>query len=192
MAVSVEQRRADLRAAMVALVAERGFHGATMRAVADRAGTALGTAYVHHRSKDDLVVAAYLEVKRALGVAAAAGVDAGQPAPQRFAAMWHGLHRHLRAQPEHARFLVQVEASPLADRAHEAAMAEPDDPLMREAARPDIAEVVLALPFTVLFDLAFGPAIRAVAREVVLDAASAEVLAEACWQAVTGGGHTSP
>jgi AcrR family transcriptional regulator len=40
-------RAAAVRAALRTLVAERGFHGASMGAVAREAGVATGTAYVH-------------------------------------------------------------------------------------------------------------------------------------------------
>ena len=65
-------RAAAVRAALRKLVAERGFHGASMSAVASEAGVATGTAYVHYASKDELVHAAYLEAKRELGAAAVA------------------------------------------------------------------------------------------------------------------------
>ena len=40
-------RPAAIRRALRDLVAERGFHGASMGAVAKEAGVAAGTAYVH-------------------------------------------------------------------------------------------------------------------------------------------------
>ena len=41
-------------------MAERGFRGTSMSAVAERAGVAAGTAYVHYASKDELIVATYV------------------------------------------------------------------------------------------------------------------------------------
>ncbi len=63
-------RAAAVRAAMRALVARSGFHGASMGAVAREAGVATGTAYVHYGSKDELVIAAFVESKQRLGEAA--------------------------------------------------------------------------------------------------------------------------
>ncbi len=56
-------RAALLRRSLLELVAERGFRGTSMSAVADHAGVATGTAYVHYDSKDELVIAAYAEIK---------------------------------------------------------------------------------------------------------------------------------
>ena len=68
-------RAALVRRALIELVAANGFRGTSMSAVAERAGVATGTAYVHYGSKDDLVLAAYREVKAELGIAALAAVD---------------------------------------------------------------------------------------------------------------------
>lgn len=42
-----------------ALFAERGFHGASLKAIAEAAGYTTGAIYAHFRGKDDLFLAAY-------------------------------------------------------------------------------------------------------------------------------------
>lgn len=62
---STKVDRAGLvRRAVVELVAERGIHGTSMSRVAERAGVATGTAYVHYESKEELLIAAFVETKR--------------------------------------------------------------------------------------------------------------------------------
>ena len=61
--MSPDDKAAAVRSALRRLVAERGLHGTAMAAVAAEAGVATGTTYVHYRSKDDRLVAAYLELK---------------------------------------------------------------------------------------------------------------------------------
>lgn len=178
-------RAAAVRAALRTLVARNGFHGASMSAVAAEAGVATGTAYVHYASKDELVLAAYLEVKRDLGAAAVAGVDPAAPPAERFRRMWLGIHQHLAAAPERARFLVQVDGSPYARVAHERSLAEAGDPLVAEAAKPDLAACLAPLPVEVLYDLGVGPAIRAAATGERLAPAVLAALAEACWRAIS-------
>src|ERR1700710_891051 len=131
-------RAAAVRRAMRTLVAAHGFHGASMSRVAQLAGVATGTAYVHYSSKDELVIATYLEVKRELGDAATALVARAAAPRDRFVALWLGLYRHLAAEPERARFIVQVDSSPYARLAHETAMAADGDPIMAEAAGADM------------------------------------------------------
>jgi AcrR family transcriptional regulator len=178
-------RAGAVRRAMCTLVARHGFHGASMSAVAREAGVATGTAYVHYASKDALVLATYLEIKRDLGEAAQVGVDPQAPPAERFRQMWFGIHRYLAAEPDRARFLVQVDSSPYASRAHELAMSANDDPVMIEAARPDMLACLSPLPLVVLYDLGIGPAVRLAANGVVLDEANLEAVADAAWRAIT-------
>lgn len=178
-------RPAAVRAALRRLVARNGFHGASMNAVAAEAGVATGTAYVHYGSKDELVIAAHLEAKRELAAAAVADLDPAAPAEERFRHMWRGVYRHLAADPDRARFLIQVDGSPYARTAHEIAMAAGDTPMMAEAAKPDLAARLAPLPPEVLWDLGFGPAIRLAASGKRVGADVLEALAAACWRAIT-------
>jgi AcrR family transcriptional regulator len=178
-------RAAAVRSALRRLVADHGLHGASMAAVAKEAGVATGTAYVHYASKDELLLAAYLELKVDLGRAAVDGLDRSASAEARFTSMWRSVHGFLAADPTRARFLTQVESSPLAAAAHATALAAGDDPVLAEAAAADLADRLRPLPLEVLWDLGFGPAIRLVASGRPLDAAGLTSLADACWHAVT-------
>lgn len=177
-------RAALVRRALVELVAVKGFRGTSMAAVADHAGVATGTAYVHYESKDELVLAAYKEVKADLGAAAIAGLDMTAPAAARFRSMWNAIRDHLAVDPERARFLVQVDASPYAAAAHAAASADEESELMK-AVGADMAELFADLPPMVLYDLSIGPIVRLVSRGDALNEKEWERLADACWRAIT-------
>lgn len=179
-------RAALVRRALVELVATRGFRGASMAAVAERAGVATGTAYVHYRSKDDLVLEAYAELKGDLGKAALDSVDPITSPAQRFRDLWIAVHRHLANDPARARFLVQVESSPYATRAHEAALSA--DELLTSPELQEVIAALIPLPTPVLWDLGVGPAVRlAAGAHPALDTDQLELVAAACWRAVTGG-----
>lgn len=185
MTVTPTDRAAAVRAALRTLVAQNGFHGASMSAVAREAGVATGTAYTHYASKDQLVLAAYRETKAALGLAITAHLDPDASAEQRFRAMWLACYRYLRANPEHARFLLQVEHSPYRGAAHEFVLGDADDPLVAQAAPPVFAGRLLPFPLDVLYELSFSPAVRLAAGGVELDSAQLEEIAGACWRAVS-------
>lgn len=175
-------RAALLRRALLELVAERGFRGTSMSAVAERAGVAAGTAYVHYEDKDDLVVATYVELKTDLSAAAVVGLDGTASIDEQFLQVWHNAYRHLDADPARARFLIQVEGSPYAHEAHRR-VTERDDPLSAAAAQ--MAPYTVDLPSFVVWDLGFGPAIRLAANaERSLDEAGLDTLARACLRAV--------
>jgi AcrR family transcriptional regulator len=178
-------RAAAVRRALRALVARRGFHGASMSAVAADAGVATGTAYTYYASKDELVLAAYLETKAELAAAATAALDRSAAPAERFRSIWLAAHRHLAANRDHALFLLQVDSSPYREEAHGAALAGSGDPLVAEAATPDIAELLLPLPLDVLYELGLGPAVRLAAAGAPLGDDALGTVANACWRAIS-------
>ena len=181
-------RARQVRRAFLELVTERGFH-ASMGAVAERAGVAAGTIYVHHASKEALITAVYRDVKRDLGASAVAGIDPTARPEHRFRVIWHNIFRHLAADRIRARFLLQVDASPYAGMAHTAAGEDGEDPLVAVASASDLAPLLADLPFAVLYDLGFGSAIRLAARvdgsASLVDGSATERLIDACWRAIT-------
>lgn len=177
-------RAEALRRAIRTVVARHGLHGASMSAIAKEAGVAQGTAYVHYESKEQLLVAAYLELKREMGTAACADIDRSASPHDRFLQLWLGVHRFLADAPERAQFMLQIESSPYARVAHELGMAVPDDPMMAEAAALDDAGVLAPLDLDELYDLAVWPAIRRAAMRSG-DDGDARSIAEACWRAIT-------
>jgi AcrR family transcriptional regulator len=178
-------RAAALRQAMRTLVARHGLHGASMSAIAKEAGVAQGTAYVHYQSKEQLLVAAYLELKREMGAAACADIDRAAGPHDRFIQVWLGIYRFLAEQPERAQFMLQLESSPYARVAHELGMAVTDDPIMAEAAVLHAASVLAPLDLDALYDLAYLPAIRRAATPTGANHSVPGAIAEACWRAIT-------
>ena len=184
MTVGPVDRAAAVRSALRTLVARNGFHGASMSAVAREAGVATGTAYTHYASKDELVLAAYCETKAQLAAAAMANLDAHTEPAAQFRSIWLATYRHLRANPDHARFLLQVDHSPYRGAAHEAAIAD-SDPLVAQAATPDAAACLLPLPLEVIYELGLSPAVRLAAGETELTEEQLGQIAGACWRAIS-------
>ncbi len=184
MTVTSIDRAAAVRSALRTLVARNGFHGASMSTVAREAGVATGTAYTHYASKDELVLAAYCETKAQLAMAAMASLDAGAEADAQFRSVWQATYRHLQANPDHARFLLQVDHSPYRSAAHQAAIAA-GDPLAAHAAAPDTAARLLPLPLEVIYELGLSPAVRLAAAGTELTDEQLDEIARACWRAIS-------
>ncbi|MDH3248369.1 MAG: TetR/AcrR family transcriptional regulator [Acidimicrobiia bacterium] len=177
-------RPAAIRRALRDLVAERGFHGASMGAVAKHAGVAVGTAYVHYESKEELVYATFLEIKHQLGDVVLSQVDLDAPPKDRFVRLWTAIYRHYREEPARAGFLAQLEASPFYPEASRR-LEESGDQLVEEATRPDLVDMLIDLPMDVIAALTLGVAVRLVAAGIELSDGQLETVAEACWRAVT-------
>lgn len=177
-------RPAAIRRALRDLVAAQGFHGTSMSAVAKAAGVATGTAYVHYESKEELVIATYLEIKQQLGDDVVARVDEDASPRERYGQLWQAIYDHLLREPERARFLTQMEESPFYERAH-AQLLTSGDKLVEAATREDFLELLTPLPMEVVYLLTMGVAVRLVAAGVKLSDAELETLIEATWRAVT-------
>lgn len=184
MTTEVLDRAAAVRRALRDLVAERGFHGTSMSAVAERAGVAAGTAYVHYESKDALVFATYLEVKSELGAAVLEGYDPGALPVDRYRHIARATYAHMREVPERARFLTQLEGSPYHSQAHELLL-EQGDRLAEEAARPDLVALLAPLPEGVVWALSLGPILRLAAADDRLSDDEIDRVVEATWRAIT-------
>lgn len=184
MTITNVDRPAAIRKALRDLVAEHGFHGASMSAVARAAGVAAGTAYVHYESKEELVYATYLEIKGELGEAVRAAMDPQADPDERYEQIWRAVYQHFLEEPARARFLTQLEESPYYARARQRLLQQ-GDPLLEEASQPDLAELLVPLPAELLYSLSVGVAVRLAASGTSLSDRELEILIQSSWRAIT-------
>ncbi len=181
---TVVDRPAAIRRALRDLVAELGFHGASMSAVAKAAGVATGTAYVHYESKDELVIAAYLEIKSELADAVLAEHDPGADVIQQYRQAFKTTYAHMIEVPERARFLAQIEGSPYRDEAHSKYLAQGDRLVAMLV--PLLEERLVPLPPEVIWAMSLGLAIHLASSSIDLDDSELDTLVDATWRAITG------
>lgn len=182
--MSPVDRPAAIRRALRDLVAERGFHGASMGAIAERAGVAAGTAYVHYASKDEVVYATYLEIKAELAAAALDGIDRAAAPADRWRHVMTRVHEFLADEPARARFLTQMEESPFSAEAHARLLAG-GDPLVALAESDDLAPLLVDLPWQAVYGLSLGVVVRLVAAGTALTPDELDRLIVATWRAIT-------
>ena len=130
------------------------------------------------------MLAAYRETTAQLAEAAMAGLDADAEAAAQFRSIWLATYRHLKANPDHARFLLQVDHSPYRSATHEAAIAD-GDPLVAQAAKPDVAARLLPLPLEVIYELGLSPAVRLAAGGTEVTNEQLDEIAGACRRAIS-------
>ena len=83
--------REKLMRAAMDIVAEDGFGAATTAAIADRTGLAEGTLYRHFKSKDELMIAAYRQLKADVFERVSAETGDSASVRDRARAMWLGM-----------------------------------------------------------------------------------------------------
>jgi len=182
-----EKRRQILDAAL-SLIAETGFHGAGMAALAKLAGVPVGTMYRHFPSKEALIHDLYREIKERLHAQMALGFDPALSVQQRVFTLWNNLFDFYQANPESFTFLEQYGSSPfLRELKSElrAATPQPLKDLFDEGYRTGILK---PLPPELLHALLNGPIIALVNTlrhdGAVLSPERRHELMLACWDAL--------
>ena len=183
-------KRSALIKASVEVVANCGFHGASMNLIAGVAGVAAGTVYVHFESKDHLMLETYRELERRCIAAVMKGYPPQGTIRQRFSHLAHGLIRHFMLFPEEFLFADQLLSSPY--RKSVSPHYLPDTELsgilqfFREGSEKQLFK---EMPPAMLLALACGPLIQVVranaAGFLYLDDDRISRTVEACWDAVS-------
>ncbi len=109
-----EKKEQILEAALEAF-ADRGFHGTTVPAIAERAGVAAGTLYRYFESKEAIVNALYQHWKRTFAGALMVDFPAGAPPREQFRSLWERLCRFAEAHPLALQFLELHHHAPYLD-----------------------------------------------------------------------------
>ena len=108
--------RERLLRAAAKLVASDGMEAATTAAIAAEAGVAEGTLYRHFDSKDDLLIAAYRQMKQEVFLDAAGGVDTAAAPAERLKRTWKAIYLAYRSNRDAFAFGQRFAESALAER----------------------------------------------------------------------------
>jgi AcrR family transcriptional regulator len=187
--MATKDKRETILHAALELIAEHGFHGAPMSAVAQRAGVSAGIIYHYFAGKEDLIHALYNEVEARFSRALLDGKPQSLPLAEGLQRFWLNAYRFYRAHPHEARFLEQYKHSPFYKPAPPSEALKGDFAFIGELFEIDPAKRPLKdLPPDVIYELTLGVAAR-IAQRHTLDATSIDddqlaAIAAACWQAV--------
>ena len=94
------------------LVGQVGLVGLTMPLIAKQSGVAAGTLYIYFKSKDDLILALYKEVKKRFGATIFIGFSPELPVKEGFQVIWENSLRYTVSNFSEQLFLQQFIASP--------------------------------------------------------------------------------
>ncbi len=189
--MSTKDKQTTILQAALELIAERGFHGAPMSLVAQRAGVSAGIIYHYFASKEELIHTLYRQIEADFSRALLLGTPQSLLLVEAFTQIWLNAYHFYRAHPYEARFLEQYKHSPFhqATAVPDQLLANGDFALIAQLFAADPADrPVKDLPFDVIYELTLGVAARIAylhaADEHAIDDQLLEQIAAACWQAV--------
>lgn len=184
-------KRHDIMKAALELIAERGFYGAPMAMIAEKAGVSAGTIYRYFENKEALINDLNRELEGNIMKSLQTGYLREKPLRERFLHLASALCKYLLDHPVHFRFIEQYYNSPYGvNLRRERLLGKSNgDDIFRSLFEEGIKQQILKdLPLPLLFALAFGP-ILAMMRDhvfgfIVLNDTLMKKTLEACWDGV--------
>lgn len=186
-----KDKQTTILQAALELIAERGFHGAPMSLVAQRAGVSAGIIYHYFASKEELIHALYRQIEANFSRALLVGIPQSLPLAEAFVHVWLNAYHFYHTHPHEARFLEQYKHSPFHHTAGvpDELLADGDFAFIAQLFAADPAErPIKDLPFDVIYELTLGVAARVAyhhtSGEQAIDDQLLHRIAAACWQAI--------
>jgi len=107
-----EQKKEAVFEATVKLVNEIGFGASSVAKIAREAGVSPATIYIYYKNKEDLLVSAYLEIKRRFSRGILSHFDPQLPLRDALWHLWVNAFAYIRQNQAHFQFGEQFAATP--------------------------------------------------------------------------------
>lgn len=111
---SVQDKQKDILAAALRLFVENGFHGTPTSRIAKEAGVANGTLFHYFKTKEDLIVGLYLDIKKRMGILIEEKTAAAASPKERFRIQFTQVVLWAIDNREEFQYLQQFSNSPFA------------------------------------------------------------------------------
>lgn len=112
MRIKDDEKRQALFEATIQLVNKVGFASSSVSKIAKAANVSPSTLYIYHKNKDDLLVSAYMEVKREMATALYGNFDDTMPIRDILHNAWFSLFEYSNGNPKKYRYAEQFSNSP--------------------------------------------------------------------------------
>jgi AcrR family transcriptional regulator len=158
----IKDKRKAILDSSLELIALQGFHGTSMKQIADNAKVAAGTIYVYFEKKDELIHQLFIEIRKELNEVIFGGFDFSIDFKQNFMSLWNDVLDYYLENPLKYNFLEQFSNSPFINDIiiEEGTQAlAPAYSLFRDAQKKGILKM---LPISALIALTHGPIIALV------------------------------
>lgn len=116
MRVKDEEKQAALFEAAVKVVNKVGFASSSVSKIAKEAGVSAATLYTYHKSKDDLMISTYIDIKRQLSKIAVEDIVEDMPIRDSLKQVWFNLFRFTVQHPNYGMYAEQFSNSPYNNR----------------------------------------------------------------------------
>lgn len=186
----IKDKRKAILDSSLELIALQGFHGTSMKQIADSANVAAGTIYVYFKKKDDLIHQLFIEIRKELNDVIFGGFDKEIGFKENFMSLWNDVLEYYLQHPLKYNFLEQFSNSPFINNVvvEEGTQAlAPAYSLFRDAQKQGTLK---QLPISALIALTHGPIVALVKMNnigeiIIEEKIDKKQFAEASWLSIS-------
>lgn len=161
-----KDKRQAILAAALDLIAEQGFQNAPMSQIALRANAGVGTIYRYFSSKEDMINALYLEIKKQLTAVMSLNSLDSMPVRKAFRLIVGGMLELFIAKPQYLSFFAQYVNSPLITAATHEEGFRIMEPVYRHVTLAMEQEIFKPMPGELMGEMIYG-AVASLAKYAV-------------------------
>jgi AcrR family transcriptional regulator len=152
-----DEKQEALFEATIKTVNEVGFAAASVSKIAREASVSPATLYVYYENKEDLLVSAYIEIKKAISRAILENFDPSLPIRDILKNVWHSLFAHISHNREHFQFAEQFANSPYHTLVERERVEKYFQPLLEVVQRGIDQKIIKDVDITILEAFIFFP-----------------------------------
>jgi len=186
-----ERKRSEIMQSALELIAEKGFIGAPMAMIADKAHVGIGTIYHYFKDKDTLINELYMDMEGKLIKFLESNYNEGDSVRERILQLFRGVLSYFTHHPLEFRYMEQYFNSPYSidlrrDRIFDDSR---EGMIFNKLFLEGVEEKVIKdLPLVILFALSFGPILLLLRDQILgfvtLDDILIEKTIEACLDSI--------
>ena len=186
---NVEDKRKAILNAALSLITSYGFHGTSMKMIAETAHIAAGTIYVYFSNKEEMIKVLYQEIGYEINEIITRHHNPDLPFSQNFSAIWTEILKCYIADPRKPEFISQYTYSPYINENEDGSnnlLLAPIYVIFEEAIKE---KLVKNMPVPALIALSHSPITSLVRmtgyKKLHLKEADIKQYALACWDAIS-------
>jgi len=184
----IKDKRAAILDAALSLITSNGFHGTSMKMIAEKAKIATGTIYVHFVDKEEMIINLYKKIGQEINAIISERLINNDSLHQKFISIWTAILKLYIIDPRKPEFITQYAYSPYITTTQGKSINKlfgPIESFFEEAKKEG---VIKNMPFEALIALSHSPIASFVrmAKYEKIQLADLEVknYSQACWDAI--------